>query len=227
MDKTMTSIEAVAASKMPPYLYHGTCASNHVSIMKHGIKPRGRRRDFSSRHDCVYLTDAFAVKFAADAMKKKGGSLAIYEVDTDMLALHDLAPDDDVLAHQLGRDKKLGQQAAIRLAQKKLRDYASVVNAVASLKASGSCAYFGTIPRICIRRVAFIEWNKQQQFVIGAADVGTGPVAYRFTKDKHRKNMEWLFDAVVPALPDGIDPLIADHFFGVPKTRDGISVEFI
>lgn len=229
----MISIEQVALGKMPLRLYHGTSAANCQRILEEGIKPRGRRKandkDFSSRHDCVYLTDAYAIKFALDACGPvKNARLAIIEIDTALLDPGSFAPDDDVLAQQFGREKKLDPAKAIRQAQKMLPKYKSVVNAEASLRASGSCSYFGLISPICLTRVAFIDYEPQRWFVIGASDVGTGAVAYKFTKDRHKTKLAWVFDNMRPDVPPGIGPentQVWQQVMGVPDDRTGIHVQ--
>lgn len=82
-------------------LWHGTTEARASAIVQEGIVPRGKRRsnwENASRADAVYLTDAYAMYFAAHAARDAAGRLAVVEIDTDLLPeTSGLAADEDAL----------------------------------------------------------------------------------------------------------------------------------
>jgi hypothetical protein len=65
---------------MVKVLFHGTSTKFKSSIMKHGLQPRGNKNrstykgKLASDPDRVYLTDVYALHFAALAVEQHGGS---------------------------------------------------------------------------------------------------------------------------------------------------------
>lgn len=175
-------------------LFHGTNASRVPAILEHGLRSRGRRRgnwkDFPSRHDMVYLTEAYACYYGFQAADKDEG-VAVFEIDLDRLDHSLLYPDEDfiaqVLAHQRGESlEKVHREVRRRLAgyQHHWRD---------SLKGLGNVCYRGLIPASAITRYAVLGSDSCFQFRIAACDPSISLMNYRFCSDKYRSMMQWLF----------------------------------
>jgi len=68
-------------------LYHGTNSLFVEKCLKTGIAPRGFKKtnwkDYPSRSDLVYLTDAYPFYFAICATKKKNQNPVVLEIDAD------------------------------------------------------------------------------------------------------------------------------------------------
>lgn len=216
---------------LPPRLYHGTSIRHVESILKHGIKPRGAKKsvdkNWPSHPKRVYLSDAFAFKFALDAKRDKDSGIAIFEVDTTLLQPWLFAADDDVVAEKLAKIDGIPFEQAVKKAAKVAHNYCPAH----SLDLGGSCSFEGTIPPSAITRYLTVDYEAQKWFLIGAWDVGTGQMAYRITKPRHAARLAWAFGDPEPAdLPDvaknfGFDPVTnAFAFKPWSETRDGIEV---
>lgn len=222
-----------ARPDVPKILYHGTRLSALGSIVRVGIQPRGTKKSndksFPSGSDRVYLSDAFAIKFAMDAMRKSDTGIAVLEVDMDKLDHDNLVADDDLVAVYLEKKEGMTRSRAIKEAASHAHDFCPRM----SLQMSGSCAHLGPIPSSAIRRVATVDYKAQWGWLIGASDVGTGPIAYKYTKPKHLAKLRWLFDDInepeidLNSLGD-ITPEFAQqlkrHFMPGSDTRNGINI---
>lgn len=237
------TIEAPAT--LPKVLYHGTRASLLPKIMREGLRSRGRRAavdaGFSSNPDAVYLTDAFAFKFALDACAKqrKPWKLLILEIDVSKLAPERLTVDDDFLADHLYRAStaRYSMKEAVERAQETLPDFATPGNVQKSLQWAGSCAYLAPVPPSAISRAFTIEYEVQQRFCLSAWDVSVGPAAYALTRPRHVARMQWLMNKIEPEpivarSVDDKDGAVRSSVFTaddirrllalVPDSRDGI-----
>lgn len=149
-------------------LYHGTTLKVARRAMKSGLKPRGRRKGnwdhtVLSRPDCVYLTNAYPLYFmfaAVDTAEEDFG--AVIEIDTDLLNLAYLLPDEDAVA-QTNRDSEYGDSLLDRTAY--FRDnlvhmFLGTTVWEQSLAALGTCCYFGVIPPEAITRYVRINRKK-------------------------------------------------------------------
>jgi hypothetical protein len=213
---------------LPAKLYHGTSARHVEAILRDGIKPRGRKKsvdkNWPSHPKRIYLSDAFAFKFAVDAMTNKEG-VVVFEIDTEMLLPWLLAADDDVVAEKLAKVDGMDFRAAAKKAAKVAHEY-SVEH---SLELGGSCSYEGPITPSLITRYVTVDYEKQQHFLWGAWDVGTGSFAYRYTKPRHAARLAWAFGDPEPDIGGlgnmRFDPATKD-WAPAPwsTTRDGIAV---
>jgi len=67
---------------------HGTSSIHLESILREGLKPRGTKASnwkAASHADLVYLSQAYALHYAGNAVDKEGGNIVLVEIDTDLL----------------------------------------------------------------------------------------------------------------------------------------------
>lgn len=141
-------------------LYHGTSAKHLPTILKHGLKPRGKKRGnwqhtVTSNPMAVYLTDAYPIHFAQAATRGKE-LLAILEIDIDCLDLSRMAPDEDCLEQATRSDptfKHIGNNVKDRtmwFRKRALKQFGHTWKT--SLELMGTCCYYGDIPPSAITR---------------------------------------------------------------------------
>lgn len=158
-------------------LYHGTNERWLDSIIKNGLRPRGRSQArnnwkhvaHQSNPRCVYLTDSYAPYFAFIASRGEDPSCAVVEVDTDLLDESSLLPDEDAW-EQLGRgrDGIPGNMSRRTVAWRNLiggQDPVAIRMFTAddgttgwrlSLRALGTCCHLGRMPPEAITRA--VRW---------------------------------------------------------------------
>ena len=88
-------------------IYHGTAERHLESIIKNGIKPRGKTKEGNWHHSvtsnprAVYLTTTYALHFAGNACqmppKVARERMVVLEIETDLLSPFMFAPDEDFL----------------------------------------------------------------------------------------------------------------------------------
>ncbi len=192
-------------------LYHGTNAAHVPSIMKGGLKPRGKKakgnwgHTITSRHDAIYLTNAYAPYFAMNSTggERKG---AIIEIDSERLNFLNLVPDEDALEQFTKRGIMSGKIPAkgeaplewsmekrTRFYRDRLQNYAGMEQWKDSLKAMGNCAYLGPIPASAITRIAIIDVDKAPVLAINAIQPSITITNYRLVGDRYRGYIKWIF----------------------------------
>jgi len=185
----------------PEFLYHGTAAACLPLIREQGLKPRGKRKgnwshSVESCPTAVYLTDAYALHYAASAAKPHE-QLAVLEIDVGLLAPWWLAPDEDWLEQtsrkQEGHAPLDGSMhARTRWYRRRLMNYAG--HWQNSLSGLGNCTYHGTIPPMAIKRVAMVDRQTNAALVMAAGlDPIINLINYRLCGPKYRNGMRKLF----------------------------------
>lgn len=185
-------------------LYHGTSESRARKIMAEGLKPRGKsgktnwKHSIESNPKAVYLTDAYPLYFAVQA-SNANERWAVIEIDTDLLDESKLHPDEDVL-EQAGRNydtlpKNWGMIQRTRWYRKQAIHNP---NWKVSLKAMGTCAYYGVIPPEAITKIVLMDKNKYDGgFVLTCIDASICLANYKFCGEKYRAITKWLMGAQV------------------------------
>lgn len=177
-------------------LYHGTSDRYLDSILRHGIRPRGRRKksnwdSYPSRADCVCLTNAYAAYFAEQsADRKKGERSLVIEVDVDETDSR-LLPDEDFIAQAISTRLKVSIESVHRGIRDSLEGYAH--HALDSLTGLGNVCLKGTVKPESITRYAIVDFAKQQELWQFCLDPSISLLNYRFCGDKYRSVIEWLF----------------------------------
>ena len=172
-------------------LYHGTSSRHLGSVLKEGLKPRGRKKgnweSFPSRKDMVYLTNAYAPFFAIQGSKGKEKAL-ILEIDMDLESLY---PDEDfiaqALAHQTGRPLDEVHEEVVA----DLESYQHL--AIDSLQRLGNCSHKGVIPADNISRYCLIDCAARSDIGMICMDPSISLMNYRFCGSKYRSVISWLF----------------------------------
>ena len=185
-------------------LYHGTSSVSAMSALQRGILPRRLSKisnwDHSvrSNEDCVYLTTAYAPYFAIQAADSNAGSLpAIIEIDTDLLDMDRLVPDEDALEQATRKTDDLPKSWTM---ERRTRYYRKNLIKFSehwewSLKAIGNCAYMGTIPVEAITRVVVIDHIKQNVLMYMSLDPSISILNFRFCNDKYIQLLNWIFNS--------------------------------
>lgn len=153
--------------------HHGTSEKAAEAILKEGLRPRGDRKSgwsAASHAGSVYLTDAYAIHFAAAATDKGDGRLALVEVDAGLLDQASLHADEDALALAWGMGKvDAGPEANALLGRmdgsgraewfaQRLPDWSrDGANWKWSMKVIGNCTHHGTIPPEAVTGIVLLD----------------------------------------------------------------------
>lgn len=189
-------------------LYHGTSEWAALEAMEKGLRPRGGgaidnwEHTVSSNPNAVYLTDTYACHFAMHAMSnhprlpnENGGILkriAVIEIETNNLVQGKLRPDEDAL-EQVGRglDTVPGDMKERTM---HYREKAKKLNTwLISLKALGTCGYYGPIHPRHFTRVALFEPKKNRDMQLMMMDGSVSTMGFRICGHFHKNYMRWLF----------------------------------
>lgn len=148
------------------FLYHGTTKTVANKAFQEGLKPRGSRKSMwhatSSKH-AVYLTDAYAPYFSFNAAsEQQTDEHAVLVVDTKLLKITDLMPDEDALEQATRKESYF--EGSMLQRTKHFRDHQLKYAAIGydwlwSLKVLGTCCYHGVIPPQAICKS--IEWSRE------------------------------------------------------------------
>lgn len=185
-------------------LYHGTSAATLPSILKEGIKPRGRKpgnytATVKSNAQAVYLTTAYPLFFAQNS-SEVGENLAILEIDTDNLDSKLLCADEDAL-EQISRGV-LQKDCSVPLPPEDWdmkrrtvwwRARHHLYKADASLGTLGTCCYRGTVPTDAITRVAWIHSHVCHHLIMGGFDPVICIQNYKIVGKTYEEGVQWLF----------------------------------
>jgi hypothetical protein len=171
-------------------LYHGTCAGNLERILDRGLEPRRRRKgnwkQFPSRPDMVYLTNAYAPFFAISAAKKN--TALVLEVEPDP---ENLYPDEDfisqVISAQSGRDLEEVHKEVLD----DLEAYGHLSSM--SLEGLGNASHRGKIPASRISRYCILDTKARPELAMTALDPSISIMNYRFCGSRYRSIISWLF----------------------------------
>lgn len=218
-------------------LYHGTSERKLPSILQQGIKPRHKGagnwcHSIESNPDFTYLTNAYALYFAGNAVKG-GERLAVIEVDADRLDPLRLAPDEDWLEQATrGQDRPGALAPADKPMKYRTRWYRRRLKNVLgtgywqqSLNGLGTCNHYGTIPVVALTRVALVEFDTYMRLLLeGGLDPSISLMNYKIVGQKYRNASAWLFDGIEPPDTGRPVPEEAKAAFVQVWSRDGIEV---
>jgi len=154
-------------------LYHGTSEKAAETILSQGLRPRGENASYwaaASHSGSVYLTDAYAVHFAAAATDRGGGRLALIEIDTSLVDGSCLNADEDALALAWGMGKvDAGFEANAALRRMEVSERAEWFSRRLpdwsldgagwewSMSVIGNCTHLGAVPPEAISRVVLLD----------------------------------------------------------------------
>jgi hypothetical protein len=173
-------------------LYHGTSERHLGSILRDGIKPRGRKRGnwkpYPSIAGHVYLTEAYAGYFATVAAKKGERALIVEVCLEDDSRLY---PDEDFIAQALAAQNKRSIEVYHDEVVKTIACYRDYVQA--SLDGLGNVSHRGVIPPPAISRYVLVDTKKQSDVIMLALDPTISLMNYRFCGEKYRTINSWLF----------------------------------
>jgi len=173
-------------------LYHGTSYKNLNSILKNGIRPRGKRKgnwkEYPSRPDMVYLTNAYAPFFAIQSSKDKA---LILELDPAFLNQKSFYPDEDFIAQAIATQQNLSIEDVHCGIRENLEDYQH--HAVDSLNGLGNICHKGTVPLSAISRYCVIDIKERADLVMSAIDPSISLMNYRFCGSRYRSIVSWIF----------------------------------
>lgn len=184
-------------------LYHGTSAKNFESILKEGIKPRGKtngnwEHSITSRPDCVYLSTVYAPYFAINSVENDSSQCALLEINTDSIDKSLLLPDEDFL-EQATREKNSSDSM-----EKRTMYYRDTLILYAnfwqqSLDNLGTCAYKGTIHPSAIVRATVFDTSECKEMAWMAMDPTITIINHKLFKDKYKALTSWFIgDTINP-----------------------------
>ena len=202
-------------------LYHGTSTAALPGILADGITSRIGHRDthwsdYPSKPYLVYLTSAYPLFFAINAVKTddNGNNWESYpvilEVETFRL---DLLPDEDFVAQVLWNGKQAGQEInRERFGNPQtLRELNDVVDprqynathAMESLANLGTCAVNGHVPVANIKRIAVLDPNACPLIMYRAMDPSISINNFRFVGHDYRALVALVMDGTPLPRRDG------------------------
>jgi hypothetical protein len=188
-------------------LYHGTSLRVAQAAVAQGITPRGHAKGnwetCPSHPELVYLSECYAPYFAMSSGDDSDFSIAIIEVDTDLLDEANMRPDEDFL-EQISRERKFAKEIGVpstistkdmvsrtRWFRDRHSEYAFLWRA--SLKMLGNCAYLSSVPASAITRVAAFDLSSNVAFMCGI-DPTITLLNYRILGPYYREVTKWFFD---------------------------------
>lgn len=193
-------------------LYHGTAERAVAGILKRGIEPRGKRggnwnHSIESNPECVYLTTAYPLHFAGNAVKN-GERLAVVEVDTSKLYVMDLLPDEDFLEQATRRSDGEGLAPKNKSMHYRTRWYRQRAEQwqhlwSKSVEHMGTCCHSGTVPVRAITRVAYMDRQTYSKLVMHGCDPIISIENFRLCAAKYRNYTAWLFGDPLEPVDDG------------------------
>lgn len=196
--------------KVPGLLAHGTSAKRLTNILKGGLRPRGRAKSLWPEHpsiaDHVYLTNAYALYFARNAVEGEEDALMI-EIDPDSLKSVNLYPDEDAIAQVIQGDNRDPRFKGTPLgeATKQVRDRIKAFNrdgysAAWSMAAIGNCAHEGLVPVRAIKSMVVLK-NPLRSVVTMFSDPSITVTNYHFCGSYYREFQAWLLRAGEGPMP--------------------------
>lgn len=213
-------------------LYHGTTSKHLAKIMVDGLTPNNQNLNSNWEHtvaagnDIVYLTNAYAMYFANQAVSDEPGEefLAVLEIDVDQLWEEYLIADEDAVEQtSRGQDDLPTTWTMIQRTQY-YRERAHLYSWEGSLKALGTCGYHDSIPLEAITRIALISIKKYVELIIGGYDPFISVMNYGLLGASYRHASQWLFDPGVEYKADERNPFSDVMRMRLPDDRAGIEV---
>lgn len=173
-----------------PVLFHGTSSSNIAQIAEQGLQPRSATRAkpnhaaTPSHEGRVYLSMAYALRYAEMAAHTQGGDPCIMSVGVE---LENCLPDEDFLAEVWdnidGIDDRLGRTMWFRDNVDTLDDLARLTHL--SYEHLGCVAHVGAIAPDNIIRTAVIPADDMVQITLREYDPSISVLNYKFLGDRH------------------------------------------
>ena len=208
-------------------LYHGTYEANLDSILKHGLRPRGKKsgnwkHTVESNSKAVYLTNAYVFHFAQSAKKHRDGKLVVLEIDCNMLNPFLFAPDEYFLEQATRKDQQFVQGDMVKRTRW-FRKHALTNFQLAwkqSLEGMGTCCYHGNIPPEAITRYATVSADAS---IILLSDPCITPLNYAIMGGFYRDMVHKIFD---DPCNEKYDECFASYHENLKKVpREGIEVK--
>lgn len=177
-------------------LYHGTTSRWLQKILAKGIHPRGKRKSiwdqYPSRTDMVYLTTAYPLYFAINAIEDNEKSL-IVEIDSDLLDQSLLYPDEDFITQVYMQQgpAELELSVAHKHVRRRLKQWQHLW--AKSVESMGNCCYKGIVPASAITRYCLFDAAARPAISAMAMDPCISILNYMLCKEKYTGLVAWLF----------------------------------
>jgi hypothetical protein len=213
-------------------LYHGTTSRHLSKILAEGLTPGNQNQNSNWDHtvaadtSTVYLTNAYALFFANQALADEGNddTLAVLEIDIEQLWEEYLVADEDAVEQTSRGKDNLPATWSVHKRTEYYRAHANEYSWEGSLNALGTCGYQNVIPPGAITRIALISIKKFVRMVMGGYDPFISIMNYHLMGHKYRYAMRWLFDAGAEQEVDESNPISAIMTMKLPDDRTGIDI---
>ncbi|WPM83004.1 hypothetical protein R5W60_21280 (plasmid) [Brucella pseudintermedia] len=189
-------------------IWHGTSSVHLESILGEGLKPRGSKASnwkAASHADLVYLSQAYALHYAGNAVDKEGGDVLLVEIDTELLPeTRSMLADEDAILSALSMgiierpafaeyDPELTLHNVAELITADLGKYAEIgADAAWSLSVIGNCTHAGIIPPEAITRI--VTYSAEANWWIGFHDPVVAIPNFRYLGGEFVKTQLCLID---------------------------------
>jgi hypothetical protein len=220
-------------------LYHGTTTLRARMIEECGvILPRSRHKlrhnyyQMPSNPRSIYLTDAYALYFAYNGLRKQQApNVTVFEIDGARLDPALLRADEDAV-EQVNRGKDgLPEDWDMRRRTFYYRDVLDDLEPDAwkkSLQAMGTCQYQAAIPLTAVTRVAHLTKAVHPAFMMAAIDPTITVVNYQIVGNKYKAMLHWLFNGADAGLDQYAQSKLPPPWDNVSwlreLPRDGITI---
>lgn len=180
---------------MNDYLYHGTSSIHLDSILRDGLKPRGRKKgnweSYPSRSDMVYLSSAYAPYFAINSCKK-GEKALILEINTSKLEVSNLYPDEDFIVQAIAMNEKQDLDDIHNDIRDTIENYQH--HYLDSLGGLGNVSHMGKVPSGAISRYILLDYDKRSDLGMMVLDPCISLLNFKFCGNRYRSIISWLFN---------------------------------
>ncbi len=176
--------------------YHGTSTATLDDILENGIRPRsvtGKSNwdKFKSRDDMVYLTTAYPLYFAFNAMASpEAEKCVVIEVDINKLEKKKIYPDEDFLAQVIAEVQGETLERVHPVIRMNLEKYRNAWRE--SLKNMGSVCHKGHIQVEAITRYAVVDVKHQAQLVHSCLDPTITYMNYQIMGSYYEGIVAWI-----------------------------------
>jgi len=174
-------------------LYHGTSGRHLKSILKTGIKPRGKNKStwmVPSHPDMTYFSVAYPLYYALNAVEK-GEKCLIVEIETRKIRVDLLHPDEDYIAQVIAGQTKQPLSKVHKMVVENIQAYQDRWEE--SLEKIGNCSFYKKVYHSAITRYCLFDPATRPVIKLAASDPTITVANFLFCGKRYINLVEWLF----------------------------------